>query len=60
MTQESCITVALRDSVDLEMPESFFVMLQRPVGLDGRILINNSEDLLEIEILDDDSAYVTD
>ena len=60
MTQESCVTVAIRDSVDLEMPESFFVILQRPVDLDGRILINNSKDELEVEIIDDDSAYVTD
>ena len=59
LTQESCITVALTDSVDLELPESFFVILQRPVDLDGRILINNSEDEMEVEIIDDDSAYVT-
>ena len=60
MTSESCITVPLRDSVDLEMPESFFVTLQSPVGLDERISINTSEDETEVEIIDDDSAYVTD
>ena len=61
MTQECCITVAIRNSVDLEMPESFFVTLQRPVGLDERISINTSEDEMEVEIFDDyDSMYVTD
>ena len=60
MTQESCISVPLTDSVDLEMLESFFVTLQRPVYLDGRILINYSEDEMEVEIFDDDSAYIRD
>ena len=56
MNPESCVNVAIRDSVDLEMPESFFVTLQKPSGLDERISINTDEDETEIEIIDDDSA----
>ena len=56
MNPESCVNVAIRDSVDLEMPESFFVALQKPSGLDDRISINTDEDETEVEILDDDSA----
>ena len=56
MNPESCVTIAIRDSVDLEMPESFFISLQKPSGLDDRISINTDKDETEIEILDDDSA----
>ena len=56
MNPESCVTIAIRDSVDLEMPESFFVSLQKPSGLDDRISINTAKDYTEVEIIDDDSA----
>ena len=56
MNPESCVTIAIRNSVDLEMPESFFVSLQKPSGLDDRISINSDKDETEVEILDDDSA----
>ena len=56
MNPESCVTIAIRNSVDLEMPESFFVSLQKPSGLDDRISINTDEDETEVEIIDDDSA----
>ena len=56
MYPESCVTIAIRNSVDLEMPESFFVSLQKPSGLDDRISINTDKDETEVEILDDDSA----
>ena len=56
MNSESCVTIAIRNSVDLEMPESFFVALQKPSGLDDHISINSDKDEIEVEILDDDSA----
>ena len=56
MNSESCVTVAITDSVDIEMPESFFVALQKPSGLDECISINTTMDETEVEILDDDGA----
>ena len=53
MNPESCVTIAIRNSVDFEMPESFFVSLQKPSGLDDRISINTDKDEMEVEILDD-------
>ena len=39
------------------MPESFFVTLEKTDGLDDRITINNSANIQEIEIIDNDSMY---
>ena len=55
MNPDSCISVTLTDSVDLEMSESFFVTLQKPDDLDERISINTNKDEMEVEIIDDDS-----
>ena len=57
MNHESCVTVAITDSVALEMPESFFVTLKKPAGLDERIAINTARDETEVEIIDDDGEY---
>ena len=57
MNHESCVNVTITDSVALELPESFFVTLKRPAGLDERISINTARDETEVEIIDDDGEY---
>ena len=54
---ESCINIAITDSVNVESPESFLVILRRTDNLDERISISKSANELEIEIIDDDSTY---
>ena len=56
-SREACIAVALVDSIDVEMPESFFVSLSlddTPHG--GRIRLSENEVEGEVEIMDDDGT----
>ena len=57
MNLESCISVTLTDSVDVETSESFIVTLQRPDDLEEGISINTNKDEMEVVIIDDDSEY---
>ena len=54
MKPDSCINVTLIDTLTLEMPESFFVTLQKPDDLDERITINTARAETEIYIFDND------
>ena len=54
---DSCVGVTLVDTLALEMPESFFVTLQKPDDLDERITINPVRAEMEVYIRDDDGEY---
>ena len=54
MNPNSCVAVTLIDTLALEMPESFFVTLQKPDELDERITINTALAVTEVYIRDDD------
>ena len=52
------ITVTILDSVDVELPESFFVVLQKASGTPEFASIPESNRVAEVEIIDDDSGTV--
>ena len=57
VSREACIAVALVDSIDVEMSESFYVSLSvddTPHG--GRIQLSENEVEGEVEIMDDDGT----
>ena len=54
---DSCVTVTLVDTLALEMPESFFVTLQKPDDLNERITINTARAEVEVYIRDDDGEH---
>ena len=52
------ITVTIRDSVDVELPESFFAVLQLASGTPPFASIPESNRVVEVEIIDDDTGTV--
>ena len=57
-TLGQCVDYLILGDADVEDPESFTLRMQKPSGIDDRIVINLTKAESEIEILDDDVVTV--